>query len=117
MERLKSTQDAITMKPDAAAQTKKLLDSLWIRNLPMIKERVLLLERAAATARTATLTPPLRRDAAMTAHKLAGSAGMFGYTESTAIARKLELLFDDPREPDPEHLSALASELRRSLDL
>ncbi len=105
------------MKPDAAAQTKKLLDSLWIRNLPMIKERVQLLERAAEIARSATLTPPLRRDAAMTAHKLAGSAGMFGYTEGTEIARKLELIFDDPREPDAEHLSTLAADLRRSLHL
>ena len=105
------------MKPDAAAQTQKLLDSLWIRNLPMIKERLLTLDRAAETARSATLTPPLRRDAAMTAHKLAGSVGMFGYAEGTDIARKLELLFDDPADPDPERLSALAAELRRALNL
>lgn len=105
------------MKPDAQAQTKKLLDSLWIRNLPMVKERLLTLDRAAETARSATLTQPLRRDAAMTAHKLAGSVGMFGYTEGTEIARKLEVLFDNPAEPDPEQLRTLATELRRSLKL
>ncbi len=105
------------MKPDAAAQTQKLLESLWIRNLPMIKERLLLLDRAAETARSAHLTPPLRRDAAMTAHKLAGSLGMFGYTEGTGIARSLELLFDGPAHPDPDRLSSLAQELRRSLNL
>lgn len=105
------------MKPDAAAQTQKLLDSLWIRNLPMVKERLLTLDRAAETARSATLTLPLRRDAAMTAHKLAGSVGMYGYTDGTEIARKLELIFDDPADPDPERLSVLATELRRSLKL
>ncbi len=105
------------MKPDAEAQTKKLLDSLWIRNLPMVKERLLTLDRAAETARSATLTHPLRRDAAMTAHKLAGSVGMFGHTEGTEIARKLEVLFDDPADPDPDLLSTLAADLRRALKL
>lgn len=105
------------MKPDAAAQTKKLLDSLWIRNLPMIKERLLVLDRAAETARSATLTLPLRRDAATTAHKLAGSVGMFGHTEGTLIARQLEILLDAPAEPDSEQLSTLAAELRRALKL
>ncbi len=105
------------MKPNVAAQTDKLLKTLWTRNLPMIKDRVLLLERAAETARSASLTSPLRRDAAMTAHKLAGSLGMFGYTDGTDIARKLELIFDNSADPDPDKLAELASELRRSLNL
>lgn len=105
------------MKPDATAQTRKLLDSLWIRNLPMIKERLLILDRAAETANAATLTPPLRREAAMTAHKLAGSVGMFGYTEGTEIARQLELILDDPADPDPTRLASLAADLRTSLKL
>jgi len=106
-----STKDA------AAAQTEKLLSSLWTRNLPVVRERLLLLDRAAETARSATLTSPLRRDAAITAHKLAGSLGMFGYSAGTEIARKLELLFDDPADPDPDLLFALAADLRRSLQL
>ncbi len=105
------------MDQDAAAKTRKLLASLWTRNLPMMKDRLQLLERAAETARSASLTAPLRRDAATTAHKFAGSLGMFGYTESTEIARKLELIFDDPSAPDPEQLLDLVAQLRRSLKL
>ena len=104
-------------KTTAAAQTRKLLRTLWTRNLPIIEERLLLLDRAAQTVRSATLTLPLRRDAAMTAHKLAGSLGMFGYISGTEIARKLELLFEHPSDPDPDDVSVLAVELRRSLDL
>ena len=101
----------------AADQTRKLLASLWTRNLPVIQERLLLLDRAAEIAKSATLTSPLRRDAAITAHKLAGSLGMFGYPAGTEIARALELLFDAPSDPDPDHLVNLAVDLRRSLHL
>jgi HPt (histidine-containing phosphotransfer) domain-containing protein len=100
-----------------AAQTQKLLHTLWNRNLPMMRERVQLLERAAETARSADLTPPLRRDAATTAHKLAGSLGMFGYAQGTEIARQLEVLLDNPAPPNPDTLSTLAADLRRTLQL
>ena len=105
------------MKPAAAAQTEQLLASLWTRNLPMLKDRLDLLDRAAETAKSASLTAPLRRDAAMTAHKLAGSLGMFGYTQGTELARKLELILDEPANPDPNRLRALSADLRRSLNL
>lgn len=105
------------MKIDPAEKTHKLLATLWSRNLPIVRERLDLLDRAAETARDATLTSPLRRDAAMTAHKLAGSLGMFGYSEGTHIARKLEVLFDDIAPPDPQHIADLASQLRSSLHL
>ena len=105
------------VKPDAAAKTAKLLASLWTRNLPIIEERLALLDQAAHLAGSGTLTAPLRREAAATAHKLAGSLGMFGYAKGTEIARSLELLFDDLTDPAPSQLSDLALDLRRSLRL
>ena len=101
----------------AAAQTEKLLANLWARNLPMVRDRLDLLDRAADTATSATLTSLLRSDAAMTAHKLAGSLGMFGYNEGTRLARELELLLDDPSSPDPTRIAELALKLRQSLML
>ncbi len=102
---------------NAPADTRKLLSTLWTRNLPMIRDRLDLLDRAAETAHNATLTSLLRSDAAMTAHKLAGSLGMFGYTEGTELARRLELILDHPSSPDPTLIAELAAQLRRSLAL
>jgi len=42
---------------------------------------------------------------------------MFGYMQSTEIARQLELIFDDPAVPDPDRLAELALKLRQSLKL
>ena len=99
---------------NAAAQTQQLLDSLWTRNLPTVQQRLALLD---SVAQPGVLTPSLRTDAVATAHKLAGSLGMFGYTEATHIARRLELALESPTTPDPATLSTLAVQLRKSLNL
>ncbi len=101
----------------AAAQTQQLLKTLWTRNLPVVRERLELLERAADGAQRELLTSSLRSDAVMTAHKLAGSLGMFGYHEGTRLARELELIFDHPGVPGHTRLPMLLRELRRSLTL
>jgi HPt (histidine-containing phosphotransfer) domain-containing protein len=90
------------------------LQALWERNLPTIRARVDLIERAA------TQTPPLRDEvrleAAAAAHKLAGSMGMFGYSEATLIARELEKLLL-AHTPERSTLSTLAFRLRTALPL
>ena len=83
----------------------------------MIRERLELLERAADGAQGSLLTASLRSDAVMTAHKLAGSLGMFGYHEGTRLARELELIFDCPGVPGRTRLPTLLLELRRALTL
>jgi HPt (histidine-containing phosphotransfer) domain-containing protein len=70
--------------------TRKLLASLWERNLPILRERCAQLERAVAAAQAGTLTQQLREETIDTAHKLAGSLGMFGYPEGTEFARRIE---------------------------
>jgi HPt (histidine-containing phosphotransfer) domain-containing protein len=76
---------------DAAAKTTGLLKALWEKNLPVLRERVGLLERAAEEAAAGRLSEALRVEAVGVAHKLAGSLGMFGYQDGTLAARELEV--------------------------
>jgi len=95
-------------------KTAALLAALWLRNRPLIEERLAMLDNAAAAAAAGTLIEELREEAADIAHKLAGSLGMYGYDHGTRIARQLELLLDYPT-PDPAQIRALATELRQTL--
>ena len=92
----------------------KTIAALWQRNQPLVLERLALLDRAAADAVAGTLTPALREEAASTAHKLAGSLGMFGFHEGTRLARELELQLESP-EPNPAIVGTLATQLRHAL--
>jgi HPt (histidine-containing phosphotransfer) domain-containing protein len=80
---------------DVADKTAALLATLWLRNRPIVEERLVTLDRAAESAAAGALNEALRRDAACCAHKLAGSLGMYGYEEGTRIARELETLLND----------------------
>jgi len=105
------------MDPNQNANQEKtaaLLASLWLRNRPLVEERLATLDRAASCAAAGALEEELREEAADTAHKLAGSLGMYGYDEGTRLARQLELLLDYPT-PDPAQIRALATQLRSSL--
>ena len=87
-----------------------MIAALWQRNQPQVLERLALLDQAASDA----LTPLLQQEAVATAHKLAGSLGMFGFHEGTRLARELEQLFESA-QPDPARLATLTTELRRTL--
>ena len=95
-------------------KTASLLASLWLRNRPLLEERLAMLEHAAACAAAGTLFEEVREEAADTAHKLAGSLGMYGYDHGTRLARQLELLLDYPT-PDPTQIKVLAHQLRHTL--
>jgi HPt (histidine-containing phosphotransfer) domain-containing protein len=98
----------------AQQKTADLLAALWLRNRPLIEERLAILDHAAASAVAGTLVEELREQAADTAHKLAGSLGMYGYNDGTRIARQLELLLDYAT-PDAARIQTLTRELRQSL--
>jgi HPt (histidine-containing phosphotransfer) domain-containing protein len=99
---------------DSPDKTNALLASLWLRNRPIVEERLATLDRAASFAAVGALEEELREEAADTAHKLAGSLGMYGYDHGTRLARQLELLLDYPT-PDPAQIRTLATQLRSSL--
>jgi HPt (histidine-containing phosphotransfer) domain-containing protein len=98
----------------AQDKTSALLASLWLRNRPLLEDRLATLDRAAAMAAAGDLSVEMREEAADIAHKLAGSLGMYGYDHGTRIARQLELLLDYP-SPDPAQIRSLASELRGTI--
>src|ERR1035437_493225 len=93
---------------EAEDKTASLLAALWLRVRPIVEERLATLELAAAAT---PLTEDLRKEAASSAHKLAGSLGMYGYDEGTRIAREIELLLHFAA-PDLKRPSGLIAELR-----
>jgi len=97
--------------------TRKMLATLWERNLPVVKSRVEDLQRAAVASVSGALSPEDRSSAEGTAHKLAGSLGMFGYKHGTEIARELEQMFEGREVLDANRLSLLTQELRAELKL
>src|SRR5580692_4332634 len=98
-----------------ADATRALLHKLWQRSLPLLRERLALLDAAANAARSGTLSADLRAQAIDDAHKLTGSLGMFGYPDGTDVARKIELLLEAPDAPPPDRLDELTRELRAIL--
>jgi HPt (histidine-containing phosphotransfer) domain-containing protein len=99
---------------DAKDKTASLLAALWVRIRPLVEERLVTLDQAATAASAGALGDELRKEAAGSAHKLAGSLGMYGYDEGTRIARELELLLGGAN-PDAARLAALIVELRGAI--
>ena len=95
------------------------LDGLWQRFLPQIRERVAILESAAAALAAGPLTEELREAALAAAHKLAGTLGTFGLTRGTVLARELECAFARESSPGSDrgvNLAANAAELRAMVE-
>jgi HPt (histidine-containing phosphotransfer) domain-containing protein len=99
---------------DAEDKTTALLASLWVKNRPIIEERLATLDGAAAAAAAGALSDEQRGVANSTAHKLAGALGMYGYDEGTRIARELEAMLGEAN-PDPARFGALIAELRAAI--
>jgi HPt (histidine-containing phosphotransfer) domain-containing protein len=97
---------------DAEDKTAALLSKLWVKIQPIVEERLATLDKAAAAE--GILAEDLRKEAESSAHKLAGSLGMYGYDEGTRVARELEVLLGEVK-PDTARLSALVTELRAAV--
>ena len=104
----------VTRPGDVARQ---LISALWERSVPLIAERLKALDVACDAAARGRLSPLMRRGAADTAHKLAGSLGMFGYPKGTDVAREIEHLLESDGVVDAGLLRELVVELRECLPL
>jgi HPt (histidine-containing phosphotransfer) domain-containing protein len=103
------------MDPIGQPALKEALDRLWVQFLPEMKERVALLEAAAAGFKTNHLSLNQHEAANSAAHKLAGVLGTFGLTKGTVLARELEIMYSRENGPDPAlgaQLASIAAELR-----
>ncbi len=85
-----------------------------MRIRPIVEERFATLDQAAAAVELGTLSAELCGEATSSAHKLAGSLGMYGYDEGTRIAREIEVLLGGAN-PDTARLSGLVAELRAAV--
>lgn len=104
----------VTRPGDVARQ---LISALWERSVPLITDRLNALDIACDAAARSRLSPMMRRGAADTAHKLAGSLGMFGYPKGTDIAREIEQLLESDGVVEAALLRELVVELRGTLPL
>jgi HPt (histidine-containing phosphotransfer) domain-containing protein len=97
--------------------THGMLTAIWERGLPRLRERLLELDAVASAAMVGSLTAERRELAANTAHQLAGSLGMFGYTQGTETARAIEVMLEADGALDAAKLAKLSTTLRGSLNL
>jgi HPt (histidine-containing phosphotransfer) domain-containing protein len=104
---------------NAGADLNRTLDQLWARFLPDIRDRLSVLESAAAAAEANRLTSQQREEAHATAHKLAGILGTFGLMRGTELARRFEIEFSTEPGPDQNQgkaLVATAAEIRAMIE-
>ncbi len=90
-----------------------MLQGIWARRRPEVVARVALVEAAAAALAAGTSEPAAVEAGRAAAHKLAGSLGMFGAPDGSAVASRLE----DELRPgaDPTRIAELARALRASV--
>lgn len=101
------------MQPDEKMQ--QALALLWKQHRPDIVQRVEALACAAQALGAGSFTNEQRSDSHHIAHGLAGVLGTFGRGEGTAIARRLELLFEGEStlQPHLEEINKAVADLRR----
>ncbi len=111
--------DAALSQAPADAALSQAIDRLWVRFLPEIRERVAILEAAAAAVSAKKLSPSRRKAAQAAAHKLAGVLGTFSLTRGTVLARETEVTYSRESAPSPsagKRLAAIAAELRTMME-
>ena len=86
---------------------------IWERSRATIAGQLSVVEEAVLAMVEGDLGEDLRAAAEREAHKLAGSAGMFGYPRASEVARRLELLLADP--PTDVASAVVAAELMEEL--
>jgi len=103
------------MNKKTEAKVDDLIAGLWKKGLPSLRERLDLLDRAAAEASAGAIAEATRAEAHSIAHKLAGNLGMFGYPQGSEVASKIEHICKAPTPEGLASLAALAKQLRKSL--
>jgi len=78
-----------------ARELDDLLQSLWVRNYPLLAERMKLIRAAKDKVDAGYLDNTCRKDGEEAAHKLAGILGTFGLPQGSALASKIEVLLSN----------------------
>jgi HPt (histidine-containing phosphotransfer) domain-containing protein len=94
----------------------KKLEALWEKFLPATTERVSAIAEAAEELQAGMLREETRAVAESAAHKIAGSAGTFGFIKITDIARDLEEQLGEGAAIDPQRFAETVGRLEKELD-
>ncbi|MBV8672267.1 MAG: Hpt domain-containing protein [Acidobacteriaceae bacterium] len=78
--------------PEHAKELDELLQALWVKNYPMLVERLKLIRAATDKLNAGVLNNQTRKDGEEAAHKLAGILGTFGLPQGSVLASKIEAL-------------------------
>ena len=100
-------------------KTRAAVAALWEKFSESLFERLVLLERAIGALRQGCLSEELRQEAAMAAHKLAGSLGTFGLAEGSKLAEEMEAIFEAGglwNQAQSDRLSQLLGSLRKEME-
>ncbi len=89
------------------------LGAIWARRRPQVLERVEEVERAVAVLAAGAPDPARIEAGRAAAHRLAGSLGMFGSPEGSAVASELETLLAPGA--DPVRAARLLARLRAAV--
>jgi len=101
------------------ARVKALVAKIWEQKKHLTLNSVAAIERASSALIACLLTPELRGEAAIEAHKLAGALGTFGFPEGSRLARSMEEILTreaDLNRQDGEELAEFLQQLRKVLD-
>lgn len=100
------------LEPSAAERIRAATETLWHHSRDRVREQVTVIERAVMALLEDRLGNEERAAAQREAHKIAGSAGMFGFQPATEAARRLEQLFEvGPQSVDAVRASALVERM------
>ncbi|MBV8632070.1 MAG: Hpt domain-containing protein [Silvibacterium sp.] len=88
----------ITEQPDLARQSNSgaeiddLLQALWVKNFPILVERLKAIRVATDQLIRGYIDESARRDGEAAAHKLSGILGTFGLPRGSVLSSKIEAL-------------------------
>jgi chemotaxis protein histidine kinase CheA len=90
----------------------EVLRTVWVQQQGRVRDRLRLIERAIQSIAHGPLDEELRCAAERAAHMLAGSLGMFGFTDASHAAHRLELELAHPEPTRAPRMSALLRRIR-----
>ena len=85
-------------------QSLTIIAGIWHRFQAKVSAQITVLEQAAASLLTQSLSPELRQQAHQDAHTLAGSLSMFGFPHGGDLARNIEQTLGSPDTLEPDQV-------------
>ena len=106
----------MTRKDGTKEAMAERLKQVWRENQEIVAGRLAILREAARAAGEGRLLIAEREEAKVTAHKLAGSLGMFGLWEASECARAIETHLEQAATDEPCRIDGLVESLERLLE-